>query len=87
MKFCYFTGSSPTPIGARFDMYIGSMFYKQKMDSTPWLGHGQACSTNIDDYGDKYDYQWKVLKYHIFDFNPNGVSATATKHIRKYKTW
>lgn len=82
-----FSGSSPTPAGARFDMYITSMFYKQKMDSTPWLGHSKSCSTNIDDYGDKYDYQWKVLKYHTFDFSPNGASELAGKHIRKYRTW
>lgn len=68
---------------ALMSSYIGHCLYKNDLEIDPYYTCGMKhCSTNLDDYGDKYHYSSKTLKLEGYDLNPNGPNPTWNRHIR-----
>ena len=63
--------------------YVSDCLYKNDLAIDPYYSCGDKdCSTNLDDYGDKYHYSSKTLKLEGYDLNPNGPNPTWNRHIR-----
>lgn len=72
---------------ALMSCYVSDCLYKKDLATDPYYSCGNKdCSTNLDDYGDKYHYSSKTLKLHGYDLNPNGANPTWNRHIQ-WKKW
>lgn len=68
---------------ALMSSYVSHCLYKNDLAIDPYYSCGDLdCSTNLDDYGDKYHYSSKTLKLEGYDLNPNGPNPTWNRHIR-----
>lgn len=68
---------------ALMSSYVSHCLYKNDLAIDPYYSCGDKdCSTNLDDYGDKYHYSSKTLKLEGYDLNPNGPNPTWNRHIR-----
>lgn len=72
---------------ALMSSYVSDCLYKKDLAIRPYYSCGDKdCSTNLDDYGDKYHYSSKTLKLHGYDTSKNAPNRIWNNHI-EWKRW
>lgn len=72
---------------ALMSCYVSDCLYKKDLATDPYYSCGNKdCSTNLDDYGDKYHYSSKTLKLNGYDTSKNAPNRIWNNHI-EWKRW
>lgn len=72
---------------ALMSCYVSDCLYKKDLETDPYYSCGNKdCSTNLDDYGDKYHYSSKTLKLNGYDTSKNAPNRIWNNHI-EWKRW
>lgn len=72
---------------ALMSSYVSHCLYKNDLEIDPYYNCGDLdCSTNLDDYGDKYHYSSKTLKLNGYDTSKNAPNRVWNNHI-EWKKW
>ena len=72
---------------ALMSCYVSDCLYNKDLATDPYYSCGDKdCSTNLDDYGDKYHYSSKTLKLNGYDTSKNAPNRIWNNHI-EWKRW